>query len=225
MAEDFIGLARRSRLARELGGAALAHIERGKLGFQPLLQRRQIVGHDLVLAGERAERKQPLLGTLKLFRLESGQRQRLLDPGAGGVGLSEHAFECLCHERQHGAADARLALDAAKRCGKAGAAGPFPLKSIERLGELGGDLLGMHHQLAAGRQGVFLAALGIELAKLIQRMAEIVGIGARGGDPACMALHAPPRPPAMRRKLRPRARPLRRDRQRHRPDRGARLDR
>src|SRR4029077_2065195 len=35
-------------------------------------------------------------------------------------------------------------------------------------------------------QVLLLVALRIELAKLFQRMAEIVGIGARGGDPARM---------------------------------------
>ena len=81
----------------------------------------------------------------------------------------------------------RLALDAAQRGREARAARPLPLQRIERLGELGGDLLGIHHQLAPGGQGLLLAGLRIEQAKLLERVAEIVGIGARGGDLALVA--------------------------------------
>ncbi len=183
----FIGLARRSRFARELGGAALAYIERGKLGLEPVFQHGQIVDHELVLAGSSAESEQPLLGTLERRRLERRGGKRLLDLGAGGVGLAQHALECLGYRSEQPARERGLALDSAQRRRKPGAVRPLALQGIERLGELGGDLLGMHHQLAARSQGLFLAALGIELAKLLQRMAEIVGIGARGGDPACMA--------------------------------------
>ncbi len=40
-----------------------------------------------MLAGQRSQREEPLLGALKLLRLEGGQGQRLVDSGAGGVGL------------------------------------------------------------------------------------------------------------------------------------------
>ena len=66
----FIGVPRGGRGSGELPKPGLALVERGELGFEPGDQSRQIVDGNLVLAGERAEREQALLGALQLAWLE-----------------------------------------------------------------------------------------------------------------------------------------------------------
>ena len=140
-----------------------------------------------MLAGKRAQREQPLLGALKVLRLEGAERERLLDLGARRVGLGQHAFKRLDHGGEQLRRDRGLPLDPAQRSGEPCAARPLPGERIERLGELGRELLGMHHQLPALGQTFLLACSRIEGAKLLQRVAHIIGIGAGGGDLGLMA--------------------------------------
>ena len=181
-----IGLARGDRGGGQRLEPRLTLIERGKLGLEAGDEGRQIVHADPVLPRQRAEREQALLGALELLRLEGGGGKSFLDLGAGGVGLAEHALERLGHGGEQRAAGANLTLDAAERSGKARPAGPLAGQRIERLVQLAGDLLGMHHQLAAGGESLLLAGLRIEALKLIEGMIDIVGIGADGGDLACV---------------------------------------
>ena len=167
----------------ELG---LTLIERGKLGLEAGDEGRQIVHADPVLPRQSSERKQALLGALELLRLEGGGGKGLLDLGAGGVGLAEHPLERLGHGDEQRAAGADLTLDAAERSGKARPTRPLACQRIERLVQLAGDLLGMHHQLPAGGESLLLAGLRIEALKLIEGMIDVVGIGADGGDLACV---------------------------------------
>ena len=180
-------LARRRRLLGQFPGPSLAGVERGQLGLEPAQQRGQVVHRDPVLAGERAQGEQPLLGALEVFRLEGAERDRLLDLGARRVGLGQHALERLGDGGEQMRGDRGLALDPAQRRGEPRAAGALPGERIERLAKLAGELLGMHHQLPALGQTFLFAGLRIEAAKLIQRMAHIVGVGAGGGDLGLMA--------------------------------------
>src|SRR6516162_1059797 len=135
-----------------------------------------------MLASKPAERKQPLLCALELLRLERGQGQRLLDSRPRSVCLGKHPFKRLGDQCQDGSRRRGLTLDAPKRRSKPRSRGPLPLQSVERLLKLGRDLLCVHHQLAARGECLLLALLWIELTKLIERMAEIAGVGAGGCD-------------------------------------------
>ena len=183
----FIGLAGGCCGLFELRRAPFAHVESGKLGLQPILERRKVIDKDLVLAGRCAEPEQPFLDAFKLPRLECRLSHGLLDFGAGRIRLGNHTLKSLCDRSKQPARKLSLALDAAKRCGEPRAVGALPLQHIERLGELRGDLLGMHHQLTAGGESILFATLGIEQAKLFKGMIEIVGIGAGSGDLGRMA--------------------------------------
>src|SRR5215471_5895925 len=147
-----------------------------------------------MLASEPAERKQSLLYALELLRLECGQGQRLLDSRPRGVCLGKHPFKRLGDQCQDRSLRRGLTLDAPKRRGKPRSRGPLPLQSVERLVKLGRDLLCVHHQLAARGECLFLALLWIELTKLVERMAQIAGVGAGSCDLAVV-----PRPLGLRR--------------------------
>src|SRR6185312_2985372 len=114
----------------ELG---LTLIERGKLGLEAGDKGRQIVNADPVLPRQSTERKQALLGPLELLRLEGGGGQRLVDLGARGLRLAEHAPERLGNGSEQRAAGAYLTLDAAKRSGKARPGGPLSRQGAESL--------------------------------------------------------------------------------------------
>ncbi len=78
--------------------------------------------------------------------------------------------------RQHGCSNAAaypgLPLDAAERGRKPRARSPLALQRVERLGKLGRDLLGMHHQLPPRRRALPpRRAPASSTRKLLQRMA------------------------------------------------------
>ena len=201
-----IGVTRGFRCGGQFVEPRFALLERGKLGFEAGDKGRQIVNADPVLAGKRAEREQPLLGAFELMRLEGGGGERLLDLGARGVGLGEHALKRLGHGGEQRAARPRLALDPAERRGEPRPARPLALQRVESLVQLARDLLGVHHQLPPRGERLLLAGLRIEAHKLVQRMADIVGIGADRGDfggmPRPLILGGAPRLPGGRHRFR-----------------------
>ena len=186
---SLVGLARGCRIAWPSSpGPRLAGIERGQLGFEPADQHRQIVDRDPVLAGERAEREQPLLGALELLRLEGGRGERLLDLGARGIGLGQHALERLGDGREQlrrdGASGARSG-EAPRRAVRRSVPSPCSASSASASSAAIFSACIISWRRAA--RALLLAGLRIEGAKLLQRVAQIVGIGARGGDPGLMA--------------------------------------
>ena len=106
-----------------------------------------------------AKREQPLLVALELLRLEGGGGESLLDGGTGSVGLGKNALKGLGDRRQNLLARSGLALDAPERRGEPGTARALALQRVERFVELAGDLLALHHQLAASGERFLLPAL------------------------------------------------------------------
>ena len=190
-ADSLAGVRRKARLGllrglfqrREPLGAG---IDQREIGGIALGERVERIDRRIVFAARGAQRKQPLLDPLQLLRIVIGDAQRVLEMRARLVERVERGVE-----RLHGGLDQRRRLRAAplqpphrgrqRRHRRARAR-----DRLVGIAQVARDLLGLHHAGAPVGERGLLAGLGLELAELVDRVAQPVGLARRALDVGAM---------------------------------------
>ncbi len=164
-----------------LGQRRLAPLDEGQLLGQPAMQARQLRDADTVLAGQRAQGKEALLGLFQPARIERERLGGALDLGQGvraGVHRPGDGFE------RRVELAVRLAggdLDPAQGI-RQRALGPLVAELGDGLAHVVGDGFGALHLPPLRIEHVLLALLGGEALQLLDRMAHELGVALGGGD-------------------------------------------
>ena len=171
-------------------------------GFQPLLALidglkirgksrhhfRQLIDGRRVFPRRRAQREQPLFDALQFLRVEIGQRQRGLEPGAGLFQPMQRRVERLHRPGDEVGSLAGAALQLAQGRRKDRHRRSRARHRLVRLAQIAGNLFRPHQHGALLGEGLFLARLRSERLQFLDRMAHVIGIAQRTREPLPLGL-------------------------------------
>ena len=168
-------------------------LDRGEPDRHPLLQRRQLGDRHLVLAGESAQREEPLLDLFELARVELElarrgfqHRERFGGLGGGALGRGERRIEKPLGALAGPLQPPRRTRQCRLRAGVAA-------ELADRLGQGFGQPLGVLQQAAPGGEAILLALLGCQRLELGEVVAQQILLLAARGEESCRFRLARPR--------------------------------